>query len=88
MMTESEDSITVTVRSFVPALNPPAGYAFGEPFPMELPRGITARELAERILAKNIDRLGIIAINGQAARVDAVLSPSDRVDLFALIEGG
>ena len=87
-MTKDEDSIVVTVRSFVPALHPPAGYGFGEPFKMELPRGITAKELTERILAKNIDQLGITAINGKAALGDAVLSQGDRVDLYALIEGG
>ncbi len=87
-MTKSKDSIVVTVRSFVPALNPPPGYRFGEPFPMELPRGITARELAERILARNIDQLGITAIHGKVAQPHAVLSQGDRIDLFALIEGG
>jgi sulfur carrier protein ThiS len=87
-MIPDENSIVVTVRSFVPALHPPAGYIFGEPFQMELPNGITAQELAARILAKNIDQLGITAINGKAAPGHAVLSQGDRVDLFALIEGG
>ena len=88
MTTKRDDSITVTVRSFVPALHPPAGYVFGEPFQLQLPRGITAKELAEGILARNIDRLGITAINGKAAPGHAVLFQGDRVDLFALIEGG
>lgn len=87
-MTKNEGAIVVTVRTFIPALNPPAGYVFGEPFPMELPQGLTARELAERILAKNIDQLGITAVNGKVAQPHAVLSQGDRIDLFALIEGG
>ncbi len=87
-MTKNEDAIVVTVRSFVPALNPPPGYGFGEPFPLELPQGITAKELAERILGKNIDQLGITAINGKVAQSLALLSQGDRIDLFALIEGG
>jgi sulfur carrier protein ThiS len=87
-MPENENSIVVTVRSFVPALNPPVGYVFGEPFKMELPRGITVRELGEKILAKNINQLGITAINGKVAQAHVVLSQGDRVDLYALIEGG
>jgi len=55
---------------------------------MELPPGITLGGLAQRILAKNIDQLGIMAVNGGVAKEDLVLSPGDKIDLYALLDGG
>jgi hypothetical protein len=55
---------------------------------MELPRGMTVGGLAQKILGKNINQLGISAVNGRLAKEILILSGEDKVDFFALIEGG
>jgi len=55
---------------------------------MELPRGTTLGELARKILGDNINQLGLSAVNGQMAKENLVLAEEDRIDFFALIEGG
>jgi len=87
-MVEKDNSITVTIRSFVPPYPPMEGYEVGKPFRIEVPKGITLGDLAERILSQNRDQMGIMAVNGHLARKDRVLSPGDRIDFYALIDGG
>ena len=60
----------------------------GRPFRMELPRGTTLGKLARKVLGGNMNQLGLSAVNGQMAKEDLVLAEEDRVDFFALIEGG
>ena len=85
---KNQDNISITVRSFIPLPEFVEGYELGRPFKMELPRGITVGGLAQKILGKNVKQLGISALNGQLARETLVLSGEDKVDFFALIEGG
>ncbi len=87
-MMGSHTFITVTVRSFISPRESVEGYELGRPFQIELPRGITLGELAERILSKNINQLGMMAVNGGVAKQNLVLSQGDRIDLYALIDGG
>jgi len=87
-MPKDQDTISVTVRSFIPAPESGKRCELGRPFKMELPPGITLGGLAQRILAKNIDQLGIMAVNGGVAKEDLVLSPGDKIDLYALLDGG
>jgi len=82
------DKISVTLRSFIPPHESPGGYELGRPFRMELPRGTILSELARKILGDNIDQLGLSAVNGQMAKENLVLVDEDRIDFFALIEGG
>ena len=85
---KNDDKISVTVRSFIPPHEPLGGYELGRPFRMDLPRGTTLGELARKILGNNINQLGLSAVNGQMAKENLVLAGEDRIDFFALIEGG
>ena len=87
-MIKHQDIITVTVRSFIPSRESIEGYELGRPFEIELPRGVTLEGLAQRILSKNINQLGIMAVNGEVAKKNLVLSQGDQIDLYALIDGG
>ena len=84
----NQDKISITVRSFIPPPEVFEGYELGRPFKMELPRGMTLGGLAQKILGKNINQLGISAVNGQLAKENLVLSGEEKIDFFALIEGG
>ena len=86
-MIKNQDIIIVMVRSFIPSRDLVEGYELGRPFKIELPRGITLGELSQMVLSKNIDQLGIMAVNGEAAKKNLVLSPGDKVDLYALLDG-
>ena len=55
-MTENEEKIGITLRSFIPPQESLEGYELGRPFKMELPRGMTVGGLAQRILGKNINQ--------------------------------
>ncbi len=85
---ENDGKISVTLRSFIPSHGSLGAYELGRPFRLELPRGITVGELARKILGDNIIQLGLSAVNGQLAKEDLVLAEDDRIDFFALIEGG
>lgn len=85
---KKDDSLMVTVRSFIPPHPHTEGYELGKPFAFELPKGMTLGELAEKILSKNINQMGIMAVNGKVAGKDQVLSPGDKIDFYALIDGG
>jgi hypothetical protein len=87
-MMRNPGKISITVRSFIPPHESLKGYELGRPFKMELPRGLTLGGLAQKILGKNIDQLGISAVNGQLAKENLILSGEDKIDFFALIEGG
>ncbi len=85
---KNQEKISVTLRSFIPSPESVRGYELGRAFGMELPRGITLGELARKILGDNINQLGLCAVNGRMARENLVLEEEDRIDFFALIEGG
>jgi hypothetical protein len=82
------EMIRLTVRSFIPPGIKIDGYSLGVPFPMQVRKGITLHELSQMILCKNINLLGVQAVNGLLASKDTVLADGDRVDLFAAIDGG
>ncbi len=84
---KDQDIVTVRVRCFIPR-DPDKGYELGKPFAMELPRGTTLGELSQMIVTKNINELGIMAVNGEVASKDFVLSEGDKIDLYGLIDGG
>lgn len=87
-MNKKKDFIVVTVRSFIPPAEPVAGYDLGKAFKMKLPTGTTLQELAQNILSKNVNQMGIMAVNSRLAAPEMILSDGDQVDLYALFEGG
>ena len=80
--------ITVMVKSFIPPCKPMNNFRVGEPFEMTIPERFTVGELATSLLSENINQIGIFAVNGKHANEDAVLSQGDRVNLYALLDGG
>jgi sulfur carrier protein ThiS len=63
-------------------------FRLGEPFEMTIPEPFTVGDLARSLLSKNVNQIGILAVNGKPANEDAILSEGDRVDLYALLDGG
>ena len=80
--------ITVTIRSYITPDAPIAGFQIGDPFAMNLPEGIRLDELTHRIFYKKFDEIGVMAVNGELASEETVLSPGDAIDLYPLLEGG
>ena len=80
--------ITVTISSYVTPDAPLAGFQIGEPFAMNLPHGIRLDELSRRIFHKKFDEIGVMAVNGELASEERVLSPGDAIDFYPLLEGG
>jgi len=80
--------ITVMVRSFIPPSKPMSDFRLGESFEMTIPERFTVGELARSLLLKNVNQVGIFAVNGKPANEDTILSQGDRIDLYALLDGG
>jgi sulfur carrier protein ThiS len=80
--------ITVMVRSFIPPSKPMSDFRLGESFEMTIPERFTVGELAQSLLSKNVNQAGIFAVNGKPANEDTILSQGDRIDLYALLDGG
>jgi sulfur carrier protein ThiS len=76
------------VKSFIPPSKPMSTFRLGEPFEMSVPEPFTVGELARSLLSKNVNQVGILAVNGKPANEDVILSQGDRVDLYALLDGG
>jgi hypothetical protein len=85
---DQNDSITVTIRSYISPDEPVDGYRFGESFRMDLPCGITMRDLMGRIFSKKSAQIGVMAVNGTLASEETILMQGDSIDLFPLLEGG
>ncbi len=85
---DREDSITVTIKSFLPPDEPPEGFHLGEYFKMNLPDGTTLGELARKIFSKHLDHIGVMAVNGKLASEKTVLMSGDCINFYPLLEGG
>ncbi len=85
---DQEDSITLTIRSFITPDEPIAGFNPGESFTLDLPGGITLEELIGKLFYKKFDQIGVMAVNGKLASEETRLSPGDSIDFYPLLEGG
>jgi hypothetical protein len=85
---DQENSITVTIRSFLAPDEPIAGFRLGESSPMNVPGGITLGGLTRRIYHKKSDQIGVMAVNGKLASEETMLLPGDSIDVYPLLEGG
>ena len=83
-----EDSITVTIRSFLAPDEPIAGFRLGESFAMRVPGGTTLGGLTRRIFHKKFDQIGVLAVGGKLASPETLLLPGDSIDVYPLLEGG
>jgi len=78
----------VTIKSFVPPNESIEGFHLGEPLTMDLVDDVTVGDVIQRIFAKYMKQIGIIAVNGKIAYETTALSEGDRIDLYPLLEGG
>jgi len=85
---DQEDSIPLTIRSFLFPDEAIAGFQLGEPFAMKLPTGTTVQELTDNIYFKKSDQIGVTAVNGRLAPPETVLMPGDAIDFYPLLDGG
>jgi sulfur carrier protein ThiS len=87
-MDENEQSIAITLRSFV--LPPDAGddFPLGKPLPLRIEPGTSVGKLLERIFTRKVDQIGMVVINGKIAEEKVILADGDRVDVYELLGGG
>ena len=88
LIMDQEDSITLTIRSFLFPDEPIAGFQPGESFSMNVPGGTTMEELTGKIYYKKFDQIGVMAVNGKLASAETILLSGDSVDFYPLLEGG
>jgi molybdopterin converting factor small subunit len=87
-MSRGKDLITVTVRSFIPPNTLVEGFGVGKPFKITMAGVITLGEFTQKVFSKKENQIGMIALNGQIASENTVLSEGDRIDLYPLLDGG
>jgi hypothetical protein len=87
-MNNDKELITVTIKSFLPPNEPVEGFQIGESFKFRLPQNTPLSELIQKIFSKKMNQVGLIAVNGQIASENVILSHGDKIDLYALLDGG
>jgi len=87
-MDEKDNSIAVTLRSFV--LPPDSGddFLIGQPLPLRVSPGTPVGKLMEKIFAGKVNQIGIVVINGKVAEGKVPLADGDRVDVYEPLGGG
>jgi hypothetical protein len=87
-MNNDKGLITVTIKSFLSPNEPVEGFQLGESFKFHLRQNTPLGELIQMMFSKNMSQVGLIAVNGQIASENVILSHGDKIDLFALLDGG
>ena len=87
-MNSDKELITVTIKSFLSPNEPMEDFKLGEPFEFNLPQDTPLGKLIQKMFSKKLEQLGLIAVNGQIASENVVLSHGDKIDLYALLDGG
>ncbi len=87
-MADAEESISITLRSFV--LPPGEGNDFplGQPLVLQVSPGTPVEKLMKKIFADRITQIGMVVINGRVAEGSVPLAAGDRVDVFEILGGG
>ena len=87
-MDEKENSIAITLRSFVLPPDSEDDFPIGKPLPLRVSRGTPVGKLLEKIFAERVNRIGMVVINGKVAEGKVLLAHGDRVDVYELLGGG
>jgi hypothetical protein len=85
---EKDDSIAITLRSFVLPPNAEDDFPLGKPLPLRVSSGTPVGKLLERLFARKVDQIGMVVINGKVAEGTALLADGDGVDVYELLGGG
>ena len=78
----------MTIKSFLSPNEPVEGFKIGESFKFHLPQNTRLGELIQKMFSKKMNQVGLIAVNGQIASENVILSHGDKIDLYALLDGG
>lgn len=87
-MDEKENSIAITLRSFVLPPDSEDDFPIGKPLPLRVSPGTPVGKLLEKVFAERVNRIGMVAINGKVVEGRALLADGDRVDVYELLGGG
>jgi len=87
-MHEKEDSISITLRSFVLPPDSKDDFPLGKPLSLRVSPGTLVGRLMDRIFAERVSQIGMVVINGKAAEKSMPLGEGDRVDVYELLGGG
>jgi sulfur carrier protein ThiS len=80
--------MVVTVRSYVMLPNAPPDFRLGRPLEVQVDERTTVSQLTKGVLGLLPGEVALVAIDGQLADEEVVLTAENRVDLFPPIMGG
>jgi sulfur carrier protein ThiS len=87
-MAEDVDRIVVTIRTFIRPGIELKGVTLGKPFPFRVRKNASVAELIGAMFPEKGAEVGLVAVNGEAARSARILAEGDAVDVYDLIGGG
>jgi len=87
-MAQKDDSIAITLRSYVLPPGSEDDFPLGQPLPLRVSRGTPVEKLLEKFLGERTNQVGMVVINGEVAGVETLLRDGDRVDVFEILGGG
>jgi hypothetical protein len=87
-MDGKDNSIEITLRSFVLPPDSEDDFPIGKPLPLRVSPGTPVEKLLEKIFAGKVDQIGMVVINGKVAEGKTTLADGDRVDVYEHLGGG
>ena len=87
-MGEIDDSIAVTLRSYVLPQGSEDDFPLGQPLPLRVAPGTPVKKLMEKVFGERTNQVGMVVINGKVAGAETSLRDGDRVDVFEILGGG
>jgi sulfur carrier protein ThiS len=87
-MAEKDDSITITLRSYVLPPGSEDDFPLGQPLPFGVSPGTRVGQLLEKLFGERANQVGMVVINGKMAKAEMLLTDGDRVDVFEILGGG
>jgi sulfur carrier protein ThiS len=83
-----DDSITITLRSYVLPPGSEDDFPLGQPLPFGISPGTRVEKLLEKLFGERANQVGMVVINGKVAESMTPLKDGDRVDVFEILGGG
>ena len=83
-----DDSITITLRSYVLPPGSEDDFPLGQPLPFGVSPGTRVGKLLEELFGERANQVGMVVINGKVAKSEMFLTDGDRVDVFEILGGG
>jgi sulfur carrier protein ThiS len=83
-----DDSISITLRSYILPPGSEDDYPLGQPLPFRASAGTRVDKLLEELFGERANQVGMVVINGKVAESMTPLKDGDRVDVFEILGGG